>query len=313
MLYYVPYPLTPNLWSLSLKRIVDILIGPTASGKSALALRAARLRPTVIINADAMQVYRELHVLTARPSPEEMEQAEHAMYGVWGAHIHGTAALWVHQAAEVVERVLAEGKRPLLVGGTGMYIRAMMEGLAPIPPVPARVNDEVRTLYAAKGTAGVREALAACDPVMAERLKPGDTQRNIRALEVFHATGKSLAEWQALEHETVLKDVEFRLYSLVPERAAVYAAIDARVREMVEAGGIEEATAVMALKLPAHLPALKAHGVLEFDGYARGEWDLETAIAMTQQRSRNYAKRQMTWIRQQCGDAREASALLADA
>lgn len=260
-----------------------------------------------------MQVYRELHVLTARPGPEDIAQAEHAIYGVWGAHIHGTAALWVREAAEAVERALVEGKRPLLVGGTGMYIRALMEGLAPIPPVPARVNDEVRALYAAKGTEGVREALMEYDPVMTARLKPGDTQRNIRALEVFHATGKSLAEWQALEHETVLENVEFRLYALVPERAQVYAAIDARVREMVEAGGIEEAKAVMAQGLPAHLPALKAHGVLEFDGYARGEWDLETAIAMTQQRSRNYAKRQMTWIRQQCAGSRDAAELLTKA
>lgn len=285
-------------------------MGPTASGKSALALAVAKKRPTVIINADAMQMYRELRIVTARPTEDDLAQAEHAMYGAWPAHVHGTVALWAHEAAALVEHVLHEGRRPMLVGGTGMYVRALMEGLSPIPQVPAQVSEGVRQLQAEGGTQAVRAALESCDPQMAARLKPGDTQRNMRALEVFHATGRSLAYWQSVPGVSPLPDVQFRLFALLPERGAVYAAIDARVRAMVAQGAVQEVEALLALGLPAHLPVLKAHGVQGFGAYLRGECGLEEAVAFTQLQSRHYAKRQMTWLRRQCPEALDAALLL---
>lgn len=289
---------------------VAILIGPTASGKSALAIEVACRRDTVIINADAMQMYRDLHVITARPSLAEMQQADHALYGHWAGHVHGTAALWVSEAVPAIRSAWDAGKLPLLVGGTGMYIRALMEGLSPIPPVPMPVVEEVRALEAKGGTEAVRAALVAADPVMAARLEPGDTQRNMRALEVVHGTGKSLAEWQSHPPVPPLPEAQFRVYAMRPEREALYAAIDVRFEAMMEAGALDEVRALMALALPAHLPVLKAHGVPELSAYLRGDMALDQAVAKAQQHTRNYAKRQMTWIRQQLPEAADGREIL---
>jgi tRNA dimethylallyltransferase len=285
---------------------VDILMGPTASGKSAMALEIAGRHPSVIINADAMQMYADLHILTARPDDAELQAAPHALYGAWDGAEHGTAARWVADAAAAIRAAWAQGKRPLLVGGTGMYIRALREGLSAIPAVAGPVRAELMALHQAEGTEALHALLLAEDPVMEARLKPGDTQRIMRALEVVRATGQSLATWQETKGTPPLPEAEFRLFTLMPERAQLYAQIDRRFLQMMERGVVAEVERLLARDLPAGSPILKAHGVPEIAAMLCGDMPREAAIARAQQNTRNYAKRQMTWIRQQCADARPA-------
>lgn len=286
---------------------VDILMGPTASGKTALAIAAAQRVPTVIINADAMQMYDGLQIISARPSTDELAAAEHALYGVWDAHTHGSAQAWLTLAAAQIRSVWDAGKRPLLVGGTGMYIRALMQGFSPVPPVPQAVRAEVAALVEAEGTEGLRQVLMVEDAVMAARLEAGDTQRMARALEVVRASGKSLAVWQAMAPVAPLPDAMFTVYALMPERQALYARIDARFEAMMQAGALEEARAVQYL--PRQLPMMQAVGLPELLAYVDGMMSREDAVKQAQQHTRNYAKRQMTWIRNQCPHARDAREL----
>lgn len=285
-------------------------MGPTASGKTALAIAVAKKRPTVIINADAMQMYDALPIISARPTEEELQQAEHAMYGVWPATFHGSAQAWVELAADTVKRVWAEGKRPLIVGGTGMYIRGLMQGFSPVPAIDPTVREHVYLLEKIEGTEGVRRALLAEDAPMAGRLKPGDTQRMMRALEVIRSTGKSLAEWQQAEGIPPLPEATFQTYALLPERVVLYERINARFLAMMEQGALEDARAVQ--HVPRHLPVMQSHGLPELLSYLDGVMGLDEAIAKAQQNSRNYAKRQVTWIRNQCPDARDAQLLTID-
>ncbi len=274
-----------------------VVAGTTASGKSALALAIAREFGARIVNADSMQVYRELAILTSRPGPAELAAAPHRLYGVLPAGERCSAGRWREMAlAAMAERPEALS---IVTGGTGLYLSALEKGLSPIPPVPAGTLREAGTLLARIGAPGLHRELAAVDPAMAVRLAPGDTQRILRAWAVQRATGRALSEWQREAGEggagPVLKFV------LMPPRDRLYAAIDARFRRMVEQGAVEEVRAFLALGLDPSLPAMKAVGVRELARMLAGESDLETAIAAAQQETRRYAKRQTTWLRHQIG------------
>ena len=277
-----------------------VLMGPTGAGKSAHALAIAASRPTVIINADAMQMVDTLRVITARPSVEEEAQAEHALYGVLAPHASTSVAVWLALVEPVIHRAWAQHKLPLLVGGTGMYIKALMEGLAAIPPIPAALRAQLRGLEATQ----VRARLEQLDPIMAAQLKPGDSQRNLRALEVMEATGIGLHQWQQQEAVRPFADVPIELFTLLHPREEIYRRIDQRFEAMMRSGALDEVQALMALELLADMPILRAHGVPELMAYIRGEMSREAAIAKAQQNTRNYAKRQMTWLRTQLPEAK---------
>lgn len=285
-------------------------MGPTASGKSALALEIAATRPTVIINMDAMQMVSALRVLTARPTAQEEARAEHALYGVLAADAPTSVAVWLRHVEPVIRTSWAGGKLPLLVGGTGMYLKALMEGLAQVPPIP----DELRTTLRQLDAVEVRTRLEAADPAMAAQLKPGDSQRNLRALEVIEATGVSLQQWQQRDATPLFPEAEYAIFAAVPPRAEIYQRIDARFEGMMAAGALDEVRALMALHLSPEIPIMRAHGVPELIAHLHGEMTLPDAIASGQQNTRNYAKRQMTWLRNQLPDAvqvREAGHVLS--
>ncbi len=275
-----------------------LIAGPTASGKSAVALDLAQRFGGAIINADSMQVYRELAVLTARPSPAEMLRAPHRLYGTVPASEPYSVGRFVEDAARAVSEAAADERMPVLVGGTGLYFKALTEGLAAVPDVPPEIRAHWRAEAERIGTAGIYRELEARDPVMAARLRPSDPQRILRALEVIDATAISLAEWQegataapVLAPEGLLKLV------IAPEREALYAAIDARFDRMIEQGAIEEVRGLLEQSLDPNLPAMRAHGVRELAAYLSGGSSLAAAIEKSKTESRRYAKRQMTWAR----------------
>lgn len=254
-------------------------------------------------------MYDALPILTARPSAQDLAVVQHALYGVWQPALVGSVAQWLALAVEAVRTAWSEQKHPLLVGGTGMYIKALMEGLSVIPLVPEEVRAQVRELYANEGVAAIYQALCAEDATMAERLKAGDSQRIMRALEVVRATGKSLALWQQEKGAPPLPEAQTQLYAMRPERANLYAQIDARFEQMMAAGALHEVEEFVAQYSLDGSPIGKACGVPELAAHLRGELSLEAAVALAKQHSRNYAKRQMTWIANQCADARDASEL----
>ncbi len=278
---------------------IYVLMGPTGSGKSALAMRVAQARPTIIINADAMQMVDTLRILTARPTEQEEKAAEHALYGVLAPEFPTSVAAWLTLVEPVIHRAFAENKLPLLVGGTGMYIKALMEGLASVPPIPESIRQTYRTMDHAKLYTELRKI----DPLMADRLKPGDTQRITRALEVIAATGTSLASWQAKKSNPLFPGSAFKTFHIDIHRPKLYAQINHRFERMMQAGALDEARYLMTLNLPPDTPITKAHGVPELIAHLRGEMSLESAITKAQQNTRNYAKRQMTWIRNQMPEA----------
>jgi tRNA dimethylallyltransferase len=274
-----------------------LIAGPTASGKSAAALALAeRLRGTVI-NADSMQVYRELSVLTARPGPAELGRVPHRLYGMVPAAEAYSVGRWLDDTARAIAEAEGEGRLPILVGGTGLYFKALTEGLAPIPDVPPEIRDYWRKQSEALGSAGLHRALAARDPVMAARLKPTDPQRIARALEVIDATSVSLAEWQGAGAPPVLAPEDVLKLVIAPERETLYAAIDNRFDAMVAQGAIEEVGALLALGLDPGLPAMRAHGVRELGAYLSGAASRQDAVTKAKTETRRYAKRQMTWLR----------------
>jgi tRNA dimethylallyltransferase len=273
-----------------------IVAGPTASGKSALALAVAEAFGGTIINADSMQVYRDLRVLTARPSAADEARVPHRLYGVIDAAEACSAGRWRALALAEIAAARAAGRLPVLVGGTGLYLHALVHGLAPIPPIPAAVRAAARALHAELGGGAFHARLAARDPGSAARLRPEDSQRLIRAWEVVEATGRTLGEWQRAPAPDGAAG-EAAAVLLMPPRAALYAAIDARFAAMMNAGAVEEVRALIARELPADLPAMKAVGVREIAAMLAGRSTPEEAIAAAQQASRRYAKRQVTWLR----------------
>lgn len=277
--------------------IVVIVAGPTASGKSVLTLALAEHYGGTVINADALQCYRDLHILTARPGAAEEARAPHRLYGFLDAAERGSAAVWRDLALAEIVASLAAGRLPILVGGTGLYLRALLGGLAPIPDIPADIRDEAAALYQRLGGTAFREELARLDPASAARFPPGDRTRVTRAYEVVRATGKPIGEWQRMP--AAPSPYRFAALLLNPPRAALYAACDVRFATMIEAGGLAEAAALLARGLSPDLPAMKAVGVPELFAHLRGETALPQAIAAAQQSTRRYAKRQTTWFRHQ--------------
>lgn len=280
---------------------VVVIGGPTASGKSALALAVAEEFGGTIINADSMQVYRELAVLTARPGPADLARAPHRLYGVLGVAERCSAARWRELAvAEIVASHRAR-RLPIVVGGTGLYLKALLDGLSPIPDIPPAIREAALSRLAAQGAPAFHAELGRRDPAMAARLQPQDRQRLVRAWEVLEATGRSLAEWQRDRPQPGPDDPALApiAFVLEPPRAALYTACDGRLTAMLAAGALDEVAALDRRGLAPDLPALKAVGVPELLAHLRGELTLPAALAAAQQATRRYAKRQITWFRNQ--------------
>lgn len=270
-----------------------VISGPTAGGKSGLALALAERLGGCIINADASQLYADLEVLTARPGPADRRRVPHLLYGeVDGAEVV-TAADYAARARAAIADVQATGRLPVLVGGTGLYIEALLHGLAPVPAIADAVRAEVRALPAAAATA----ALAREDPVMAARLRPGDTARLHRALEVVRSTGVSLAEWQQRREGGIAGAMDVRGLVLMPARDVLHRAAEKRLEAMLAGGALDEVRRLAARGLPADRPVMKALGVPPLLAHLRGETGLEAARAATLHATRQYQKRQGTWAR----------------
>lgn len=272
-----------------------IVAGPTASGKSALALGIAQALDGVIINADSMQVYRELRVLTARPSPADEALVPHALYGVRPAAAGGSAAWWRGEALAAMAQACARGRLPILTGGSGLYFSTLTHGLADIPEPGPAARAEARRLLAEQGAAGLHAGLAKVDPATAARLKPADSQRVARAWEVWRGTGRGLAAWQ--DQRLAPAPWRFSAILLDPPREALWQAIGQRFAAMLAAGAVEEVRRLLALGLDPALPAMRAHGVPALSAYLRGDITLAEAGARTELVTRQYTKRQATWFR----------------
>jgi tRNA dimethylallyltransferase len=275
-----------------------ILAGPTASGKTALAIKLAQRHNGVIINADSMQVYAGIPILTAAPDTHEMQRAPHRLFGYIDPASACSVGRWIDAARIATYETWQEGKLPIFVGGTGMYIRALMQGISPIPDVSGDIREAVRALPVAEAYAWLR----AHDPDMAARLETGDTQRILRAVEVLRQTGQSLLHWQAIPPQAPLPDAAFELYSLSLPRELLYQRCDLRLEHMLKQGALDELRDLLARNLPADMPAMRAVGIPELTRHLRGEWTLEHALTKAQQATRNYAKRQLTWLRNQFPD-----------
>jgi tRNA dimethylallyltransferase len=276
-----------------------LIAGPTASGKSALALTVARARNGVVINTDSMQVYRDLRVLTARPTDADEALVAHRLYGTVDAAVNFSAGAWVEEAARVLAEVRAQGRLPIFIGGSGLYFKALTRGLSAVPPVATEVRDDVRARLERDGPEALHAQLARRDPVAAARLNLRDRTRIARALEVVESTGRSLTDWHSEGLPPLLPAGSFTAVFIAPERDDLYARIDARFETMLDAGALDEVAALAARHLNPLLPAMKAHGVPALIRHLRGDITREEATAIGQADTRHYAKRQFTWFRHQ--------------
>jgi tRNA dimethylallyltransferase len=282
----------PRIW---------LIAGPTASGKSALALRLAAAVEGEIVNADSMQLYRDLRMLTARPSPDEEAQAPHHLFGTVDAADGWSVGRWLRAATQTLNDIAGRNRPAIVVGGTGLYFRALTVGLAEIPQVPLEVRVQAGEDYDRMGEMDFRGRLGAVDAPAAARIAPGDRQRLVRAWEVYAATETPLTDWQSNGRPAIAPG-SWRAVALEPPREALYARCDARLAAMVGAGVLTEVSALMARNLDADMPLMKAVGVREFSAHLRGETTLPVALAAAQQETRRYAKRQSTWMRGQMAD-----------
>jgi tRNA dimethylallyltransferase len=274
---------------------VALIAGPTASGKSALALKLAENARGSIINADASQLYRDLRVLSARPSAEEEARAPHHLFGYLDGAEPASAAHWAEDAKAAIAEVHGEGRLPILVGGTGLYLRTLLDGIAPVPEIDPGIRAAVRALPVEEAHA----ALMSEDPQAAARLAPADSSRIARALEVVRSTGRPLAHWQAAREGGIAGQVRLIPLILLPPRDWLYARCDARFEAMLEEGAVEEVRALCARGLAPSLPVMRAIGVPEIMAWLAGEIDRPTMLASARQATRRYAKRQYTWFRHQ--------------
>ncbi|MEM6811703.1 MAG: tRNA (adenosine(37)-N6)-dimethylallyltransferase MiaA [Pseudomonadota bacterium] len=282
---------------------IFVIGGPTASGKSALALKLAQQQNGIILNADSMQIYDGLHTLTAQPPAEDQDKAPHEFY----SHLHpnddSSAGNWREMVMPRIEEIIVQGKTPIIVGGSGLYINALIYGLSPIPDIP----DDIRAAAGAKqkelGNPAFHAALAEKDPVMAQRLDPHNTARLVRAWEVFELSGKSLAEWQELPKETPPDDWEFHVSLMMPERDVLYDRCNQRLYQMIENGALEEIEAFQARIESGEVKenALLTHalGYQPLLNYIQGNLRKNEAITLAQGETRRYAKRQVTWFKHQ--------------
>ena len=280
---------------------VLVIGGPTASGKSALAMALAEQLGGEVINADSMQVYRGLPILTAQPDAAAQAKVPHRLYGVLEPDERCSAGRWRTMAVAAIAAARAGGKIPIVVGGTGLYLRALMTGLAEIPETPPELRDRLVARFQTIGAAAFHGDLTARDPEMAARLQPTDRQRLIRAAEVIEATGRSLADWQRETKPTLAGEAPLRFYRVLvaPPREALYAACNGRFLAMMKRGAMAEAQVMASRGLDPALPAMKALGLPVLRGHLRGELALDEAIGLAQSATRHYAKRQMTWFNRQ--------------
>lgn len=280
---------------------IILLAGPTASGKTAAAIALAERLGAEIVGADSMQIYADLPVLTAQPTAAERARVPHHLVGSVDGAQAWSVGRWRTAASAALADIRARGKAAVVVGGTGLYFRALTVGLAEMPPIPGEARDAAEAEYEALGEAGVRAALSELDPVSAARITPNDRQRLVRALSVVRHSGRALSAWQA-DTTPALAPGSWRGLVLEPPREALYARCDARLEGMLTQGVLEEVSALLARELDPELPVMKAVGVREFAAYIEGGTNLSEALALAQQATRNYAKRQLTWFRNQTPD-----------
>jgi tRNA dimethylallyltransferase len=274
---------------------LTVIAGPTASGKSALALALAEQIGGVIVNADATQIYRDLPILSAAPDDEERARAEHRLFAVEDGALPCSAADWAEMARGEIADIHGAGRTPILVGGTGLYLRTLLDGIAPVPPIDAEVRRQVRKTPVEEN----RARLEQLDSGAAVRLGPADTARIARALEVILSTGRTLSEWQKKKAGGIAEQVELKPLVLLPPRDWLYARCDERFAHMVEHGAVDEVKALLERKLNPNLPVMRAIGVAELSAYLSGDCSLGDAISAGQQATRRYAKRQYTWFAHQ--------------
>jgi tRNA dimethylallyltransferase len=283
------------------------IAGPTASGKTALSVSLAKALNGVIINGDSMQVYDVMQQISARPTIEEQDGVEHLLFGHIDPAKPYSTGDWHKQAAKAIEAVWKASKTPIIIGGTGMYFKTLTEGLSPIPDIDLKAREKLRARAAKEGADAMHDELSECDPKLAERLFPGDSQRVLRGLEVFIETGKPLSVWQEEGNAPgCLQELDARgdIIKMVLKRPRdeLYDRINRRFKTMVDEGALDEVKALMDRDVPLNLPAMKALGVPSLRQYILGEKPLDDAIVEAQKQTRHYAKRQLTWFRQQFGD-----------
>ncbi|TAV99673.1 tRNA (adenosine(37)-N6)-dimethylallyltransferase MiaA [Rhizobium ruizarguesonis] len=282
-----------------------LITGPTASGKSALAVELARRRDGAVVNADSMQVYDTLHVLTARPSEEEMQGVPHHLYGHVPAGAAYSTGAWLRDVAALLPALMAAGRLPVFVGGTGLYFKALTGGLSDMPAIPEALRETLRTRLLEEGPDGLYGELAAADPAMAASLNRQDGQRIVRALEVVKATGRSIADFQGQSGPVIIDADEARKIVVLPDRAVLHQRINGRFEKMLQQGAEDEVRALLALDLPAEAPVMKAIGVSQITAMVRGEMTRDEVLEKGAAATRQYAKRQMTWFRNQMDDSWE--------
>ena len=278
---------------------IILIAGPTASGKSALALKLAEKFGGAIVNADSMQVYRDLRVITARPSADQERRVPHRLYGHVDAAENYSVGRWCAEAAAVLTTAKNENRTAIVVGGTGLYFSALARGLAAVPPIPAEIRSAVRARLKSEGVAALHAELKVRDPAAAARLSPGDRARITRALEVVLATGRPLMDWHAENKPAIVDLAGTAKVFLMPDRDELLRRIDARFDAMMAAGALDEVQALAARKLDRNLPAMKAHGVPWLIRHLNGEITLAEATEHAKLETRQYTKRQATWFRNQ--------------
>lgn len=281
------------------KRVV-LIAGPTASGKSAAALALAEKTGGEIVNADAIQVYRDLDILSARPRPDDLARAPHHLFGFLDAGVRCSAGMWAREAGAAIAGIHARGRTAIVAGGTGLYFRALTEGLSPMPDVPAEIRKAAQARLDQIGIMAFCAEVVARDPAMA-RLAPGDAQRLLRAWEVIEATGEPFSSFQNAPRKPLLRAAAAKLV-IEPDRETLYAACDARFDLMMEKGALDEARHIASRGLDPDLPAMKALGAAELIAHLKGELSLEDAVVLAKRNTRRFAKRQLTWFRNQTPD-----------
>jgi tRNA dimethylallyltransferase len=283
----IPYP----------EKMFTLIAGPTASGKSELAMQTAKNNGGIVVNADSMQVYRELRIITARPSAQDEARVPHRLYGHRASVDGYSVAAWLADVAPLIAEARAGGPPLIIVGGTGLYFKALLEGLSPVPDIPDDIRAHWRAAAQIKSAADLHAELAARDTEMAARIAPSDSQRIVRALEVLEATGISLAQWQRRQGEPLITEDEVEKLFVSPPRDILYERCDARFDTMLSAGALDEVRQLRELRLDAGLPVMRALGVRPLLGLLESSLDAARAVELAKTETRRYAKRQLTWAR----------------
>lgn len=282
-----------------------LITGPTASGKSALAVELAKRHDGAVVNADSMQVYDTLRVLTARPSEEEMQGVPHHLYGHVPAGAAYSTGAWLRDVSALLPMLKAEGRLPVFVGGTGLYFKALTGGLSDMPEIPETLRETLRRRLLEEGPDGLHAELTEADPATAVSLNRQDGQRIVRALEVVKATGRSIADFQGRSGPVVIHASEARKIVVLPDRAVLHQRINGRFEKMLQQGAEDEVRLLLALDLPPEAPVMKAIGVSQIAAMLRGEMTRDEVLEKGAAATRQYAKRQMTWFRNQMDDSWE--------